>query len=53
MKIYKMSGAMLFLLSYACGYAQTDSIQKNINLNEVIITVNKTPEKIKNISLLH
>jgi hemoglobin/transferrin/lactoferrin receptor protein len=50
MKIYKMGGAMLFLLSYACGYAQTDSIQKNINLNEVIITVNKTPEKIKNIS---
>ncbi len=50
MKIFKMGSISLFLLMYAVGFAQTDSTQKNINLNEVIITVNKTSEKVKNIS---
>ena len=50
MKINKVGSTLLFLLLCVAGYAQTDSTQKNINLNEIIITVNKTPEKLKNIS---
>ena len=50
MKINKVWSTLLFLLLCVAGYAQTDSTQKNIYLNEIIITVNKTPEKLKNIS---
>lgn len=50
MKINKVGSTVLFLLLCVAGYAQTDSAQKNINLNEIIITVNKTPDKLKNIS---
>ena len=50
MKIYKTGGVLLCLLLYAVSYGQSDSTQKNLNLQEVIIVVNKTQEKLKNIS---
>ncbi len=50
MKTYKIACVMLLLMSYAYSYGQTDSTRKNIDLNEVIITVNKASEKLKNVS---
>jgi hemoglobin/transferrin/lactoferrin receptor protein len=50
MKIYKVGSTILCLLLSISGYSQIDSTQRKINLNEVIITVNKVPEKLKNSS---
>jgi hemoglobin/transferrin/lactoferrin receptor protein len=50
MKTYKIAGAMLLLLAYTFSYGQSDSTQKNLILKEVIIFVNKTQEKLKNVS---
>ncbi|MFM7017078.1 MAG: TonB-dependent receptor plug domain-containing protein [Bacteroidota bacterium] len=47
----KISWSLLLLLSICTfTYGQSDSIQKSITLDGVIITVNKTTEKIKNVS---
>ena len=41
---------LLLILVCTLSYGQKDSVQKSINLDGVTISVNKTPEKIKNVT---
>jgi len=41
---------LLLILVCTLSYGQKDSVQKSIDLDGVIISVNKTPEKIKNVT---
>ena len=50
MKNKKLWSFLLLISVCALSYGQKDSVQKSINLDGVIITVNKTPEKLKNVT---